>query len=91
MTDNLNTEETEEQLLKGIIAKLSWQIMDLQAEVKTLKEERTNIKEGCAEIAEQSIVSFGTLLQATDARDLRSLAIARRIRGIADELCDLQK
>jgi hypothetical protein len=78
------TEETEEQLLKGIIAKLSWQILDLQNELSTLRED-------CAKIAEQSVVSFGTPLQATDARDLRSLAIARRIRGIADELCDLQK
>lgn len=78
------TEETEEQLLKGIIAKLSWQILDLQKELSTIKED-------CAKIAEQSVVSFGTPLQATDARDLRSLAIARRIRGIADELCDLQK
>lgn len=85
------TEETEEELLKGIIAKLSWQIMDLQAEIKTLKDNEATIREECAKIAEQSVVSFGTPLQATDARDFRSLAIARRIRGIEDELCNLQK
>lgn len=84
MTDEPHIEETEEELLKGIVAKLSWQILDLKNQLAAKQEE-------CAKIAEQSVVSFGTPLQATDARDLRSLAIARRIRGIADELCDLQK
>lgn len=89
MTDP--TEETEEQLLKGIIAKLSWQIMDLQAEVKSQKEELATCREDCAKIAEQSIVAFGTPLQASDARDLRSLIIAQRIRGILDPKCNLQQ
>ena len=84
MKINQMTEETEEEKLKGIIAKQSWHILDLQKELKELRED-------CAKIAEQSVIAFGTPLQANDARDLRSIAIARRIRGQLDPSCNLQK
>lgn len=56
-------------------------ILSLHYEIAKLKRKLGHEKERNAQIAENTIVGFGTPLQACDPRDRRSLRIAAEIRG----------
>jgi len=56
-------------------------ILSLHYEIAKLKRKLIQEKEKNARIAENTIVGFGTPLQACDPRDRRALRIAAEIRG----------